>query len=186
MKSEIGLIALGANVNSTLGGPLETLKFALKLLKSWGIHVIRVSKWRSTPAFPAESGPDFVNGAAAVKCNLTPFEILEALHAVENEVGRERRKRWGPRVCDLDLLALGERVLPSEAELRRWIDLTGEAAQTTPETLLLPHPRMHERGFVLAPLADIAPDWRHPILGRTVTEMLADLPPEALEGIEVI
>ncbi len=79
-------------------------------------------------------------------------------------------------MCDLDLLAAGDRIEPDVETVKRWIDLEPEQARTvTPENLILPHPRLHERSFVLVPLAEIAPDWVHPILNRSATELCADL-----------
>ena len=103
--------------------------------------------------------------------------LLAALHRAEAELGRERPARWAPRVCDLDLIAMEDQVLPDRATLERWmaIDL-GKAQVVAPPRLILPHPRMHERSFVLAPLADVAANWRHPVTGLTVAEMLAARP----------
>jgi 2-amino-4-hydroxy-6-hydroxymethyldihydropteridine diphosphokinase len=143
------------------------------------------SRWFRTPAFPSGSGPDFVNGAAMLETVLDPESVLAALHGAEAALGRVRPARWAPRVCDLDLIAIEDTVLPDRATLERWmaIDL-GQAQTVAPPRLILPHPRMHERGFVLAPMADIAPDWRHPVTGQTVAGMLAALPAAELAGIQ--
>ena len=127
-----------------------------------------------------------MNGAAALSAPLAPEAVLERLQAVERAMGRRRGVRWGPRVCDLDLLASGASVLPDAATVREWIGRAGARQMEVPPGLILPHPRMHERGFVLAPLAEVAPDWRHPLVGRTVREMLAALPAGAIEGVERI
>jgi len=173
------LIALGANLAPPGGTAAAALAAALDRLGSTrGIAVRRRSRWFSTPAYPAGSGPDFVNGAAELQTTLEPQAVLAALHEVEAQFGRTRPERWAPRLCDLDLIAAGNRILPDAATLRRWMAIDrGEAQRVAPPRLILPHPRMHERGFVLVPLADIAPEWRHPLIGTTVREMVAALPP---------
>ncbi|PZQ52345.1 MAG: 2-amino-4-hydroxy-6-hydroxymethyldihydropteridine diphosphokinase [Rhodovulum sulfidophilum] len=171
------LIAAGANLTSPAGAPVDTLRAAIGLLGRDDTMVTGLSQWFSTPAFPAGSGPDYVNGAARVESMLAPEEMLARLHEIEAGLGRRRDRRWGPRACDLDLIAAGTRVSPDPATVRRWIDLSpDDQARIAPERLILPHPRMHERAFVLAPLAEVAPDWRHPVLGLSVVEMLAGLP----------
>lgn len=187
MKSTLTIVAFGANVTSDAGKPHETLQIALKLINQRQFDVLRVSSWWRTPAFPAESGDDFVNAVAAFQSALPPPEVLSQLHEVEAELGRVRQKRWEPRSCDLDLIAYGDQIAPDKAEVERLMALGLTAIdQPPPDQLVLPHPRMHERGFVLAPMAEVAPDWRHPILGRTTAEMLATLPAEHLEGMERI
>lgn len=144
------------------------------------------SRWYRSAAYPPGSGPDFVNGAARLTCpdGATPETVLAALHRVERSLGRERRERWAPRVCDLDLIAMGSALLPDRETLERWMAIPPEEARRAlPPTLLLPHPRLQERAFVLAPLAEIAGDWRHPLTGLSVAEMLSTLPAQALEGL---
>jgi 2-amino-4-hydroxy-6-hydroxymethyldihydropteridine diphosphokinase len=182
-KLPMHLIALGANLPSPIGSPLATLQAALAALDVRGLAVSAHSEWYRTPAFPAGSGPDYVNGAAVLGSPLDPHAVLAALHAVEQELGRQRSQRWGPRVCDLDLIASGDAVLPDAATARAWIGRDGARQMEVPPGLILPHPRLQERAFVLRPLADVAADWRHPLLGVSVREMLAALPPTATAGI---
>lgn len=178
------LIALGANLPHGGAEPEAALRRALELLHGTATDVVAVSRFYRTPAHPPGSGPDFVNAAALLKTTLDPAELLAHLHAVEATLGRTRRVRWGPRAVDLDLLAMGDEVLPDVATQRAWAAQSPEAQRASaPDRLILPHPRLQDRGFVLVPLAEVAPAWRHPVLGLTVAEMLAALPGEALSGI---
>jgi 2-amino-4-hydroxy-6-hydroxymethyldihydropteridine diphosphokinase len=180
------LIALGANLAATPAGNAATLERALAALAARLGPVRRSRFWRS-PAWPPGSGPEFVNACAAVRVALRPEAVLEVLHAIEAELGRERRRRWGPRVVDLDLLGMDDAVLPSAAEVARWMALApADQARLAPEELIVPHPRLHERAFVLWPLAEVAPQWRHPVLGLSVAEMTAALPPGAGAGMAML
>lgn len=144
-----------------------------------------ISPLYRTPAFPPGSGPDFVNAACAVGTDLNPVELLELLHEVEAEFGRQRNKRWAARTLDLDLIACGERVCPDPETVQRWVDLPLEQQMKhAPDQLLLPHPRLQDRAFVLVPLNDIAPDWVHPLTGRTVRQMLAALSQQERDAVK--
>jgi 2-amino-4-hydroxy-6-hydroxymethyldihydropteridine diphosphokinase len=141
--------------------------------------MVAKSRFFRTPCFPAGTGPDYVNAACVlqVSADLSPRAILARLHDVEATFGRKRAQRWGMRTLDLDLLALGDSVLPDAATQTRWRNHSGaDQAQLAPDQLILPHPRLQDRAFVLVPLADVAPDWRHPVLGLTVADMVSRLP----------
>ncbi len=186
VKLSFGIVALGANLPLSQQDPRGTLQAALDILHSVpGISISALSRFWRTPAVPAGSGPDYVNAVATTRTDLTADETLACLHRIEARLGRDRSGgRWSARVLDLDLIAMDDLVLPDVDHLRQWIDLDFAAQQTlTPDRLILPHPRLQDRGFVLAPLAEIAPQWRHPLTGRTVAQMLTELGPKALAGM---
>lgn len=176
------LIALGSNLAHRGVPPTEVVARAMEEVAALGAEATRGRHWRS-PAWPP-GGPDYVNAAMGLRVSLAPEDLLDALHGIEARWGRERADRWAARTLDLDLLAWGEAVAPDAATQRRWRELPPEAqGREAPDALVLPHPRMQDRGFVLLPLAEVAPGWRHPLLGATVAEMLAALPPQATEGV---
>ncbi len=160
----MSLIALGANLSSGEGAtPREACVRALEILAERDAPVIRQSRWYRSAPVPAADQPDFVNGVAQLDSSRAPADLLALLHEVEDTLGRIRGAANAARVIDLDLLACGDAVI-------------GEAGQER-RGLVLPHPRLHLRGFVLFPLLEIAPDWRHPATGAGIEAMIAALPP---------
>ncbi|MGD9863034.1 MAG: 2-amino-4-hydroxy-6-hydroxymethyldihydropteridine diphosphokinase [Pseudodonghicola sp.] len=181
------LIALGANLPSGAGVPAETLVAAIVAMPAEGLEIRAVSRFFATPCFPAGAGPDYVNAAVTIRTALRADQILAALHRIEQRFGRQRQERWGMRTLDLDLLAVGGLVAPDCDIQSRWRNLAPERQRSlAPEQLILPHPRLQDRGFVLMPLADIAPHWVHPLLGRPVSALLAALPAAELAEIRPI
>jgi 2-amino-4-hydroxy-6-hydroxymethyldihydropteridine diphosphokinase len=170
-------LALGSNLPGPAGDCPEILTQALEEIQAKGFTVQSVSRYFTTPAFPPGSGPDFVNACACVRGPGTAGAFLEMLHGIEADLGRVRQARWGARVIDLDLLAVGAQILPDLETQKRWRDLPPEEQmRDAPDQLILPHPRLTERGFVLIPLADIAPLWQHPVTGESVAALVLALP----------
>jgi 2-amino-4-hydroxy-6-hydroxymethyldihydropteridine diphosphokinase len=151
------LIALGSNLSSHAGSPAQTLHAALDALARRDVRIVAVSSFYKTPAWPDPSDPSFVNAVARVETKLSPQSLIACLHDVERTFGRERGARNAPRTLDLDLL-----------------DYDGHIEGGPP---VLPHPRIASRGFVLVPLRDVAPDWKHPVTGQSVGALIAALPP---------
>lgn len=163
---------------------MQTVAAALLRISAKLGGALQQSGFYATPAFPAGAGPAFVNAAAVVETDMTPAAILTVLHRIEAEAARTRDLRWGQRTLDLDLIGFGDQVLPDAATFHHWRNLPLAAQQEiAPSQLILPHPRMQDRAFVLVPLADVAPHWRHPVLGRTVTQMRDACPADDLASV---
>lgn len=153
-------IGLGANLShERFGSSRQTLEAALAELARRGVRTLRVSPWYRTAPVPASDQPWYVNAVAEVASDLPSDALLAELHAVEEAFGRVRTVPNAARAIDLDLL-----------------DFHGEIAIGGPGRATLPHPRMSDRAFVLLPLADLAPEWRHPVSGLSVRALIEALP----------
>ncbi len=170
-------IALGSNSASSFGPPLDTVLLATHRISELVGTITGKSRMYITPCFPAGAGPDFINAVVLAKTSFQPDEILQLLHQIEADFGRERVTRWGQRTLDLDLLCSDQLVLPNAETHMTWRNMPREVqAERAPDELILPHPRLQDRAFVLVPMADVAPDWVHPILGKTTVQMRDALP----------
>ena len=178
------LVAVGANLPSGDNSPLQTVRGVRFPLEELGWRYLAGSRCYQNPAWPPGSGaPDYVNAVIMLEGSGSPSELLDDLHAIEAGAGRVRAQRYLARTLDLDLIAWGDTLLPDRDSVTRWIEATGPQRDVAPDRLFLPHPRMHERAFVLVPLVEIAPDWRHPILGRTALELRDALPAADLAAL---
>lgn len=150
------LVGIGANLSGIAGEPLSACNAAVSVIISSGITVIHRSRWIESSPVPLSTQPWFVNGVALIDTELEPRTLLDFFHQVEIIFGRTRSRPNAPRVLDLDLLAYHQ--------------LVNDASP------ILPHPRLHERAFVLLPLLEIAPYWYHPKKKKTVLQMVTTLP----------
>jgi len=152
------LIALGSNLAGQFSDPKVAVEAAMAALESIDIQIVKRSRLYRSTAWPDPSDPDFINAVAVIETTLSPWALLTRLHEIEAGFGRERRHTNAPRTLDLDI-----------------IDYDG-AVSAPGETPILPHPRLTGRPFVLLPLMDVAPDWRHPGTGKAIRDLVALLP----------
>lgn len=154
----LAAIALGSNLHSRFGGPADNVREAIRRLEDLG-QVGAVSQFHETDPVGYANQPRFVNAAVLLETEVLPLDLLDGLLAIEHSMGRDRASAppKGPRIIDLDLLLYGGAVMDDPA-------------------LTLPHPALHERRFVLEPLAEIAPRMMHPVLRRTIREILSECP----------
>jgi 2-amino-4-hydroxy-6-hydroxymethyldihydropteridine diphosphokinase len=154
MNDDAVLIALGSNLEGGFGSSNALLTAALEGFAPAGLKVVGLSSWWRSASWPDPTMPDYLNAVAVVETRLAPVEVMRALHDLEARFGRIRAAANAPRTLDLDLIAHGRTVL-------------------TEGDLILPHPRAAERRFVMGPLAEVAPDWVHPVLGETAAMLAA-------------
>ena len=169
------LIALGSNTASGRFSKLGTLKEALVTMSEFGSNVIEVSGWWESKAVPAGSGSNYVNGVVDASSDLKPDILLNCLKKIEGRFGRESSKRWSSRTLDLDLLACNGLILPTKDIFMNWMTLPMDLQlKMIPQELILPHPRIQDRLFVLKPLGEVSPNWVHPVLCKKPNELIME------------
>lgn len=161
-------IGLGANLPSPVhGSPVDTLNACIKRLHDFDLQVVNVSRWYESAPVPMSDQPWYVNGVAAIKTNLNARDVLKRLLEIEHEFGRVRSELNAPRVLDLDLIAYNTQIIEDEGKIED-------------KPFCIPHPRMHERAFVLLPLTDLNPQWIHPKLKSNLSDLVAQLPKDQI------
>ncbi len=170
------IVSIGSNQRLINSSSSDVLSTALSRIAVSVGSIISLSRFFQTPAFPTGSGPDFVNAALLVRAQGSADEILEKLHAIEHEFGRVRETRWGQRTIDIDLIAVEQKIIPNSETFRKWQLLPFlQQSKIVPDQLILPHPRMQDRAFVLGPMMEICPDWVHPVIQKSVSQMYDEL-----------
>jgi len=165
------LLALGANLPGRWGDPLTALRRVVVELANAGLRLMAASHiYTTTPLGPGRQAP-YLNAVLMLESHLAPAALLRLLKGLERRAGRRFAPRWGPRCLDIDVLDYaGRRVgRPSRRRERG--------------RLVLPHPELHSRAFVLVPLLEIAPHWRHPVLGVAGRTLLARIAPRKRAGV---
>jgi 2-amino-4-hydroxy-6-hydroxymethyldihydropteridine diphosphokinase len=150
------LIAIGSNISGPWGPPQQSVQQALQALNNDGLKLVMASRLMLTAPFGRPNQPPFVNAVARIETHLPPLALLQKLHAIERKAGRRRAMRWGPRTLDLDIIDYHGLIRPSG-------------------NLILPHPGIAKRIFVLKPIAELVEEWHHPVSHLSAQEMLRRL-----------
>lgn len=154
---------IGIGIGANLGDVKRSMDEAVHLLRPI-VTDIAVSRYWQTTAFPDPFEPPFLNAVLTCRTDLSPYKLLLALQGIERQLGRKMREKWSSREIDLDILFYDNQIINTDV-------------------LTVPHPYIQVRDFVLQPLMDIAPDWKHPVLHKTTKELLLELPDDAVRTI---
>ncbi len=151
------IIGLGSNLVSNIGNkPQKNCQLALEKMRQLEIFPIKVSSFFETAPLPVSRQPWFVNLAVSVQTDLTPHNLLDALLSIESDMGRQREGKNQPRVIDLDILVFNNMIIHTD-------------------NLVLPHPRINDRAFVLYPIQELNPSWEHPVSGENIVNLISNL-----------
>ena len=165
-QAKVAYIAIGSN----LGNKKKNILATKKLLKEKKIRIIRSSKNYVTLSWPNKNKPKFINAVLKIKTTFSPLDLLKRCLKIENQLGRIRKRRNEPRICDIDI-----------------IDYNGEIIQnSTRKSLILPHSEMHKRSFVLIPLFEICKTWTHPLKKITIKSLIKTLKKEDIRSVKLI
>ena len=166
-------IDLGSNLETENMNRLEILNKALEYFPMFSISLIKVSSFWESKSYPNKNQPNFINAVSEVQSILNPHQTLCSLKKIEIILGRIINSRWGNRVIDLDILAAGSLILPNLRIFDKWLKMPlQQQMNNQPNQLILPHPRIQDRLFVLKPLSEIDPDWMHPVLYKKPLELI--------------
>ncbi len=175
------LLSLGSNVPCRGMEPSDIIEAAIIAIRTSGVDEIEVSKFYETEPVPKSEQPNFINCVVAGVTEKDAQDLLAICQTIELSFDRERSTRWGPRTLDIDIIDYDSQVYPND---RTWRSVAGEANPHAdiPE-LILPHPRLHQRAFVLKPLCDLAASWMHPVYAKSCRDLLMALPDLSRAGV---
>ena len=162
------LLGLGSNLSSSYGDRFTNINLAVKYLVDCGIEIIKRSHFYETDSYPNKENPKFINIAIFVKTNLTPVDLMSVLFSIEEKIERKRNKKNEPRTCDIDIIDYNNQVLNF-----KYKNLN----------LIIPHKRLTSRNFVLFPLQEIYPEWKHPITKESIETLINKLPEQDKKSI---
>ena len=167
------LIALGSNLETENLSKLEIINKAIGYFSQLNLVLIKVSSFWESRSYPDKSQPNFINAVSEVHSELNPYQILNELKNIEKKMGRKNKTRWGSRVLDLDIIGSGSIILPNNFEFNKWLKMPlKKQTKIQPGELILPHPRIQDRLFVLKPLNEVDSNWKHPVLNKTALELI--------------
>ena len=161
-------LALGSNLSSSFGDRFENINLAVSLLDGYGIKIIKKSNFYETYSYPIKENPKFINIVVSVKTHLSPADLMSVLFFIEKKLERKRDKKNDPRTCDIDIIDYNNQALHFKYENLN---------------LIVPHKELTFRNFVLLPLQEISPEWKHPITKENISTLIDKLPEEEKKSI---
>ncbi len=161
-------LALGSNLSSSFGDRFKNINFAISLLETYGIKIIKKSSFYESYSYPNKKNPKFINVVISVKTHLSPEELMSALLFIEKKLDRKRNKKNDPRTCDIDIIDYNNHVLNF-----KYKNLA----------LTVPHKKLAFRSFVLFPLKEIAPKWKHPKTKENISVLIDKIPEDDKKSI---
>ena len=147
---------IGSNLNSKFGNRFENISITIKSLINSKLKINKISNFYETPSYPNKKNPKFINVGITIGYKYDENDLLKVTHSIENKMQRKKGKKNQPRTCDIDIIDFNRKIINSN-------------------NLILPHPRLHLRNFVLYPLSEIEPEWKHPVLNTKITDLIASL-----------
>ena len=147
---------IGSNLSSDFGDRFENITKSILFLIKENIEIIKISDFYETPSYPNKKNPKFINVGITIGYKYDENDLLKVTHSIENKMQRKKGKKNQPRTCDIDIIDFNRKIINSN-------------------NLILPHPRLHLRNFVLYPLSEIEPEWKHPVLNTKITDLIASL-----------